>query len=123
MTVEPKTRRPDMKKVILAVMCAVVLFGTVAIVYAARGEWSGEIRTRIHDAKERIEQGIERGSLTRQEAKKLHRELDGILGKIDRMKDDGHLSPKERDIINRDLDRLDKHITREKRDDDTRRRR
>jgi ribosomal protein S15P/S13E len=59
----------------------------------------------------------------RQEEKSLRGELNGILRKIDRMKDDGHLSPKERDIINRDIDRLNKHITREKRDDDTRRRR
>ena len=123
MTVEPKTRRPDMKKVILAVMCAVVLFGTVAIGYADQKEWRGEIQTRIHEAKGRIERGVERGSLTKHEAQKLHGELDGIRHKIDRMKDDGHLSPRERESINRDLDRLDKRITREKRDDDTRPRR
>jgi hypothetical protein len=111
-----------MKKVILAGICAVLLFGTVVMGYAQRGDWRGEIRTRVHDAKARIERGIEQGSLTRQEARGLHKELDGILYKIDRMKDDGRLSPKERDIINRDLDRLNKHITREKRDDDRRRR-
>jgi hypothetical protein len=119
---EQKTRRPDMKKVILAVICAVVMFGMIAIGYAERGEWRGGLRTRIHEAKGRIEQGIERGSLTRQEARGLHGELDRILDKINRMKDDG-LNRREREIINSDLDRLDRHITREKRDDDTRRRR
>lgn len=104
-----------MKKVILAVMCAVVLFGTVAIVYAERGEWRGEIRTRIQEIKGRIDRGIERGSLTRHDAQKLNEDLDGILRKIDRMKNDGRLSPREQEIINRDLDRLDKRITREKR--------
>jgi hypothetical protein len=119
----PKTRRPDMKKGILAVMCAVVLFGTVSIGYADQREWRGEIRTRIHEAKGRIERGVERGALTKHEAQKLHGELDGILHKIDRMKDDGHLSSRERESINRDLDRLNKHITREKSDDDTRHKR
>jgi hypothetical protein len=111
-----------MKKVILAVICAVVLFGTVAMVYAERGDWRGDIRTRIHDAKGKIERGIEQGSLTRQEARGLNKELDGILHKIDRMKDDG-LSRREREIITKDLDKLDRNIAREKRNDDTRPRR
>ena len=109
-----------MKKVILAVICAVMLFGTIALGYAARGEWRGEIRTRINEAKGNIERGIEQGSLTRKEARGLHGELDKILHKIDRMKDDG-LSQREREIITKDLDRLDRRIAREKRDDDTKR--
>ena len=111
-----------MKKVILAVICAVVLFGTMAIGYAARGEWRGEIRTRISEAKGNIERGIEQGSLTRKEARGLNGELDKILHKIDRMKDDG-LNRREREIITKDLDRLDRNIAKEKRNDDTRRRR
>jgi peptidoglycan hydrolase CwlO-like protein len=110
-----------MKKVLFAVMCAVMLFGMVAIGYAEREDWRGGIRTRIHDAKQRIEQGIENGSLTRHEAKKLHKEFDKILHKIDRMKEDGHLSRKEREKINHDLDKLDRDIVKEKHDDDTRR--
>ena len=110
-----------MKKVLFAVMCAVMLFGMIAIGYAEREDWRGGIRTRIHEAKQRIEQGIEKGSLTRHEAKKLHKELDRILHKIDRMKEDGHLSPKEREKINHDLDKLDRDITKEKHDDDTKR--
>jgi hypothetical protein len=116
-------RRLDMKKVILAGMCAVLLFGTAAMSYAQRGDWRGDIRTAIHDSKGRIERGITEGSLTRQEARSLNRELEGILHKIDRMKDDGRISPREREIIQRDIDRLNKQISREKRDDDTRRRR
>jgi hypothetical protein len=111
-----------MKKVMLAVMCAVMLFGTVAIGYAERGEWRGGIRTRIHEAKGRIDRGIERRTITRHEARRLQGELDRILDKIDRMKEDGYLSPREREKINHDLDRLDRDITREKRDDDTGRR-
>ena len=109
-----------MKKVLFAVMCAVILFGIIAIGYAEREDWRGGIRSRIHEAKQRIEQGIENGSLTRPEAKKLKEELDSILDKIDRMKEDGHLSQMEREKINHDLDRLDKDIAREKRDDNRR---
>ena len=111
-----------MKKVLFAVMCAVMLFGMVAIGSAERVDWRGGIRTRIHDARESIERGIKRGTLTKHEARGLREELDGILNKIDRMKEDGHLSPREREKINRDLDRLDRHIAREKHNDDTRRR-
>ncbi len=109
-----------MKKVLFALMFAVMLFGTVAISFAERGEWRGGIRTRIHEAEERIERGIENGSLTRREARKLRGELNDILRKIDRMRDDGHLSERERARIIRNLDRLDRDITREKRDDDAR---
>ncbi len=110
-----------MKKMMMALLCAAMLLGTIALGYAERGEWRGGIRTRIQEARERIDRGIDRGTLTRHEARRLLGELDRILYKVDRMRDDGHLSPRERERINRDLDRLDRHITREKRDDDTRR--
>jgi len=112
-----------MKRVLWAIIGVVLLLGTVAPVSAQRDEWRGGIRSRIREARGRIERGIERGSLTRQEARGLNEELDGILRKIDRMRDDGYLSPREREIIERDLDRLHRHITQEKRDDDYRRRR
>jgi septal ring factor EnvC (AmiA/AmiB activator) len=109
-----------MRKVLFAVICALMLFGIAAIGYAERGDWHGGIRDRIHAAKQSIERGIERGSLTRHEARKLNEELDGILANIDRMRSDGRLSEREREKINRDLDRLERDIAREKRDDDRR---
>jgi hypothetical protein len=105
-----------MKKVIFAVMCVAMLFGMVATGHADFREWRGGIRERIHRAEARIERGIENGSLTRHEARRLHEELNGIFYKIDRMKEDGHLSERERDVINQDLDRLDRDISREKHD-------
>jgi TolA-binding protein len=110
-----------MKKVIFAVICAAMLFGMIAIGHAQREDGRGEIRTRIHEAKQRIERGVENGSLTKHEARRLREELDSILGKIERMKEDGHLSQQEREKINRDLDRLDRDIAKEKRDDEHRR--
>jgi hypothetical protein len=115
-----KSRRLHMRKLILAVLFTVMMFGTAAISHAERGEWRGGIRSRVNLEYQRIEQGIERGSLTRHEARRLKGELDGILYKIDRMKDDGYLGPREREIINRNLDRLHRDISREKRDYDRR---
>lgn len=109
-----------MKKVLCAMICAVVLFGLAAMGYAERGDWHGGIRDRIREAKQSIDRGIERGRITRQEAQKLNGELDEIVAKIDRMKGDGRLDEREREKINRDLDRLDRDIKREKRDDDRR---
>ncbi len=111
-----------MKKVIMAIMFTVMLFGPIVIGHADREDWRGGIRARIHEAHEKIDRGIERGSLTRHEAQRLKEELEGILRKIDRMKDDGHLNHREREIINRDLDRLDRDISREKHDRDRRHR-
>jgi len=105
-----------MKKVMLAVLCAVFMFGTIATGYAEQGDWRGGIRTRIQESKQKIEQGIERGSLNRHEGDRLNAELGAILNKIDRMKADGYLSQGERDNINNDLDRLNRDIFREKHD-------
>ena len=105
-----------MKKVMLLAMSAVMLFGTMAIGYAEQGDWRGGIRSRIGESKQKIELGVERGTLNRHEAGKLNEELSNILYKIDRMKADGQLSQGERDSINGDLNRLDRDIFKEKHD-------
>jgi hypothetical protein len=109
-----------MKRIMHVMVCAVLFLGIAAVCDAERGDWRGGIRERIHHAKERINRGAERGSLTHHEVRRLRGEFDGILHRIDRMKSDGHLSHKEREKISRDLDRLDRDISREKRDDDRR---
>ena len=105
-----------MKRVLMAVICTVFVFGTITAGYAEQGDWRGGIRSRIQESQQKIDQGIERGSLNRNEADKLKAELGAILNKIDRMKADGYLNPGERDNINRDLDRLDRDIFKEKHD-------
>ena len=84
-------------------------------------DWHGSIRERIREDHRRIERGIERGSLTRREARRLGSELEHILDKIDWLRRDGRLNRTEREVIHRDLDRLEREIRREKRDDDRRR--
>ncbi len=110
-----------MKKVVFIILFATIIFAGMATSYAERGDWQGSIRSRIHEDQQRIERGIERGSLPRHEARKLQGELRHILDKIDRMRQDGHLDHRERERINRDLDRLGRDIAREKRDDERRR--
>jgi hypothetical protein len=105
-----------MKKVLFLAMFAVMQLGVLATGYAEQGDWRGGIRSRIQDDKQKINQGIERGTLDRREAGKLNDELGAILYKIDRMKADGQLSQGERDQIKNDLDRLDRDIFKEKHD-------
>ena len=105
-----------MRKLMLAVVCAVFVFGTIATGYAEQGDWRGGIRSRIQESRQKIEQGIEKGALNRHEADKLNAELGAILNKIDRMKADGYLSERERDSVKIDLDRLDRDIFKEKHD-------
>ena len=109
-----------MKKLILAVLCTLMMFGATATGHAEEGDWHGSIRDRISFERQRIERGIERGSLTRHEARRLQEELDRILDKIDRMRRDGHLDMRERETINRNLDRLDRDITIDKKNDNRR---
>ena len=105
-----------MKKMILAVICAVFVFGSIATGFAQQGDWRGGIRSRIQESRQKIEQGIERGTLNRHEANKLNSELGTILNKIDLMKTDGYFSQGERETIKNDLDRLDRDIYKEKHD-------
>jgi ribosome assembly protein YihI (activator of Der GTPase) len=105
-----------MKKVMFLAMFAVMLLGSLATGYAEQGDWRGGIRSRIQEAKQKINRGVEQGTLDRREAGKLNDELGAILYKIDRMKADGQLSQGERDQINNDLSRLDRDIFKEKHD-------
>lgn len=109
-------RGKRMKRVLVAVMCAVFVFATLTAGYAEQGDWRGEIRVRIQESRQKIERGSERGTLNRQEVRRLNRELGTILSRIDRMKADGRLSHREREKTLRALDRLDRDIYREKHD-------
>lgn len=86
-----------------------------------RDEWRSSIRERISKAERRIERGVERGSLTHREARRLRGELSDIRYQISQMlEDDGRLSRRERARIHDRLDDLEQRIREEKRDDDRR---
>jgi hypothetical protein len=109
-----------MTKTAAAIVCALILLMDITLSHAYPSEWRGQLRERINDDRARIEFGINNGSLTHHEAAQLYRQLDKIIYKLDRMKADGYLSRFERETLNYDLERLEKHIRREKRDFDRR---
>jgi septal ring factor EnvC (AmiA/AmiB activator) len=114
----PPVKGEDKMKIRLAVLAGAVLMALASpVTFADRG---GSISERVQHMERRIDQGIRSGSLTRNEAQRLRDELRGILHKERRMRDDGRLSGRERDVLHADLDRLDRHISREKHDDDRR---
>jgi len=105
-----------MKRLFIAVLSTVFILGSIASGYAEQGDWRGGIRSRIQTSQQRIDQGINQGTLNRREADRLNAELGAILNKIERMRADGYLDPGERNNIINDLDRLDRDIYKEKHD-------
>ena len=80
------------------------------------------IHERLEKMEKRIEHGRRTGELTRQEAEKLREELREIRQRERRMRnDDGRLSRREREALDADIDRLQRHIFRETHDDQKRR--
>jgi septal ring factor EnvC (AmiA/AmiB activator) len=76
---------------------------------------------RVGHMEARIERGIKSGDLTRREADGLRTELREIKRREHRMREDGRLSERERAKLHEELDRLERHITREKNNDQRRR--
>jgi septal ring factor EnvC (AmiA/AmiB activator) len=98
-----------------------MIAGALVLAAATSALSAPTIHERIDHMQARIERGIKSGDLTRREADGLRTELREIRRREARMRDDGRLSERERAALHADLDRLDRHITREKRDDQKRR--
>jgi hypothetical protein len=64
----------------------------------------------------RIQRGINDGRINEYEARRLYRELRDIEAKEQAFKDDGRLSRRETETLNRDLDRLVDHVREQMRD-------
>jgi len=77
------------------------------------GEW--EIHSRIQQAQERINHNAARGNLSRHDARRLEKELNEIRHTEARMRKDGRLDRREREVLDHKLDRLNKEINLEKR--------
>ena len=102
---------------LIVLLVAFVLgLGLTTFSYAEEGyhgdghEGVRDINNRLRAAHERIDRGIDNGSLTKHEAHKLKRELDAVRDDEARMRADGRLNPHERERLERELDRLEKHI-------------
>lgn len=97
-----------------AIMASALLTLTLTQPLIAR---AGEIEERQKRQQGRIAEGIESGALTPKETAKLEREEAKIQRKKRRFRrNDGKLGPKEKAILNRDLNKASRDIYKEKHD-------
>ena len=101
-----------MKKVIVS-----LVFGSLLSVplYAAN-----PINRREHNQRERIEQGVKSGELTRAETKRLAKEEARIRAVEKRDKADGKITPREALKLDRMLDKTSRDIYKQKHDNQER---
>ena len=88
--------------------------------YDRSDERSTNINEREAQLRARIDRGLNDGRLTRQEARRLYRELASIEAKERSFKADGRLNWREDAALNRDLDRLAENVRTQLRDDERR---
>ncbi len=100
-----------MKTKSLLVLLVAFVLGFSALSFA---EGYG-IHQRVIHAHDRIERGVRSGALTREEAHRLRSELNSVRDDEARMRSDGRLTPRERQRLEAELDRLERHISRAKR--------
>ncbi len=75
---------------------------------------AGNLKKRLHRQDHRIQQGIHSGEITPREARKLDRDQRQVRQLRRHYLSDGHLSMRERIILNSRLDQSSKHIYRYK---------
>jgi uncharacterized membrane protein YebE (DUF533 family) len=74
------------------------------------------INARQENQKDRIQQGVHSGELTRHEAKKLRTTERGIRAEERAFKSDGTLDKTERKVLHQDLNQANRQIYRQKHD-------
>jgi hypothetical protein len=102
------------KSLVLAAALALAAGGSLAA-----GARADEVNGRIDNQRDRIEQGVDNGSLTRGEASKLRRQDAQIARERHRMAKNG-LNQHERQVLNRDLNRESNRIHDQRNDDQER---
>lgn len=100
----------DMKPVMVSLLAA-----SLALPAFAQTQ-SPAVDQRQQRQERRIQQGIQSGQLTSQEAARLQAEQTRIRNEEAAMKADGKLDPAERRELQRDLNRSSRHIAKEKHD-------
>ncbi|HVZ44013.1 MAG TPA: hypothetical protein VHA82_09395 [Ramlibacter sp.] len=88
-------------------VCAVL--ATVAVPAAAQR--GGEIHARMDQIAMRIDRNEARGRLSHREARRLRDELGSIRQQEERMRRDGRLEGRERQMLERRLSRLDERVS------------
>ena len=101
------------------VVVAVILIMTFAAPVFA-GPKSPGVDRREHKQKQRIKQGVKSGALTKEEGRALTAEQKAIRVKEREMKSDGSLTREERKELHHDLNEASKNIAEQKHDAETR---
>ncbi len=102
-----------MKKLIMLLSSAALMLMIAGTAVYADGHSGREVRERLDNMQVRIDRGVSSGQLTGREAEHLQHELNRIRHEFREMKWDG-LSQHERMKLEKDMDRLDRDIRREK---------
>jgi len=101
-----------MNKLMTGALTGSMLLGLAATGLA--GPRTPRINRRQENQQDRIQQGVKSGALTRREAGRL----ESLEGRIQANKlidkSDGHVSPRERAQLNRELNRASRDIYRDK---------
>jgi len=101
-----------MNRLMTGALTGAMLLGLAATGFA--GPRTPRINRRQENQQDRIQQGIKSGELTRREAGRL----ESLEGRIQANKlidkSDGHVSPRERAHLNRELNRASHDIYRDK---------
>src|SRR3954469_11054757 len=105
------TRMIPVKKLSLAGAVALATSVTYAGTARADAFWD-----RYHNQQDRIEQGVDNGSLTRSEARRLEGQERELRRERERLSRDG-LSRHDRQVLNRDLNRESRAIHDQRHDD------
>ncbi len=99
-----------------AIILAGILLGGSLLLTApvqAQSTYDPRIQQREQYEQQRIQQGIQNGSITPDEARRLEAEQSRIQQKEQRMKSDGNLSQRERARLNEQLNKANRDIYRE----------
>ena len=102
-----------MKRIVMLLAIAAVMVMVMGAVVYADGHSGRDVRERLDNMQVRIDRGISSGELTGREAEHLQRELRRIRHEFQEMKWDG-LSPRERRTLEKDMDRVERDISRKK---------
>jgi len=98
---------------LLAAAIVATTLGGIAAPVLAQPEWN--INGRIEQIAERINRMETRGRLGHRDAREARDELQGIRESEARMRQDGRLDRRERENLERRLNRLDKRMVEERR--------
>jgi hypothetical protein len=111
-----ETAMSQIRSLLTAAMAAAMFAGFTAPLLAQpqrQAEWN--IHGRMEQVAERINRNEARGRLSHRDARRLREELQAIGQSEQRMRSDGRLDRREREVLDRRLNKLDARISDERR--------